>query len=135
SELKSGYIDVLSYSWGVSNSVKAWEKQPAGTANVHDFTLVKRVDPASPDILTACVNGKKIGSVELGLYMASGDKSPKEFAQYKLSTCYITSVRPGGSDGGDHPLEEVCFNFAKAEYKYGEKKGDFEVGKGGIQGQ
>jgi type VI secretion system secreted protein Hcp len=135
SELKDGFIDVLSFSWGAHNNVKAWEKAPSGTATVSDFTFVKRVDPSSPDIFTNCVNGKKISKIEVSLVQASGDKDPKEFASYKFETCYITSVNPGGSGEGGDPLETVTFNFAKAEYGYGSKKGGFEVGKGGLQGQ
>ena len=138
SDLKgaSDYIDVLSYHWGIHNNVKAWEKAPSGTATVQDLSIVKRVDPSSPDLFSFCAQGNKIGTVELRLYQAGGSKDdPKQFAGYKFTTCYITSVRPGGSSGGDDPLEEVSFNFAKAEYNYGSKKGSFDVGKAGIQGQ
>src|SRR5579871_2369466 len=123
SQLKDGWIDVLSYQWGVSNDVKAWEQSPTGTATVQDFNIVKRVDPSSPDIFTNSVNGKKLSTVEVSLVQASGDKDPKEFANYKFETCYITSVRPGGSTASDDPLESVNFNFAKATYGYGTKKG------------
>jgi type VI secretion system secreted protein Hcp len=131
----SDFMDVLSFHWGVHNNVKAWEKSPSGTATVSDFSIVKRIDPSSPDLFSYCANGKKANTVEVRLYQSSGTKdAPKIFATYKFTTCYITNVRPGGSEGSD-PLEEVSFNFAKAEYNYGSKKGDFEVGKGGIQGQ
>jgi type VI secretion system secreted protein Hcp len=135
SELKDGFIDVLSYTWGVSNNVKAWEKAPSGTAVVQDFTIVKRVDPSSPDIFTTSVNGKKVAKAEISLVQSSGDAAPKEFASYKFETVYITSVTPSGSTDGSDPMETVTFNFAKAEHGYGAKKGGFEVGKGGIGGQ
>jgi type VI secretion system secreted protein Hcp len=137
SDLKDGWIDVTSFNWGVSNDVKAWEKSPSGTAHVQDFSVSKRVDPASPDIATYCANGKKIGTIEVSLVQSSGDANPKEFANYKFTTCYITSVHPSGSSdsGSDFGSEAVTWNFAKAEYGYGAKKGGFDIGKGGIQGQ
>jgi type VI secretion system secreted protein Hcp len=135
SAVKDGYIDVMSFSWGVQNNVKAWEKAPSGTANVHDFSFVKRIDPSSPDIFTNCVNGKMISKIEMSLMQASGDKDPKEFANYTFETCYITSDHPGGSSDSGDPTEEITFNFAKSSYGYGSKKGSFDVGKGGIQGQ
>jgi type VI secretion system secreted protein Hcp len=135
SELKNGFIDVLSYQWAIENNVKAWEKAPSGTATVKDFTIVKRVDPSSPDLFTNCVNGKKISTIEIVLVQAGGDRDPKEFAHYKFETCYITSVRLSGEpDGTDHQ-ETVTFNFARSEYGYGAKKGGFEVGRQGINGQ
>src|SRR5262245_32903495 len=84
----SDYIDVLSFHWGINNNVKAWEKAPSGTATVSDFSIVKRVDPSSPDLFTYCAQGNKIGSVEVRLYQASGTKdAPKVFATYKFTTC------------------------------------------------
>jgi type VI secretion system Hcp family effector len=135
SALKDGWIDVTDMHWGATNDVKAWETSPTGTAHVQNFVVVKRLDPSSPDLLTFCVNGKPIGTVEVSLVQASGDAKPKEFANYKFSTCFITSIQPGGSTSSDFVSETVQFNFAKAEYGYGSKKGGFDVGKGGIQGQ
>src|SRR5262245_19570326 len=88
SEVKSGCIDILSFHWGATNDVKAWEKSPTGTARVVDFSVVKRIDPSSPDLMTFCVNGKPVGSAEITLFQASGDKAPKEFAHYKFKTCF-----------------------------------------------
>jgi len=135
SDLKDGWIDVTDYSWGATNDIKAWEKSPTGTAHIQDFAVTKRVDPSSPDILTNCVNGKKLASIEVSLVQSSGDATPKEFANYKFKTCYITSVQPGGSTANDFAVEQVKWNFNQAEYGYGSKKGGFDVGKGGIQGQ
>lgn len=135
SALKDGWIDVLSFQWGVTNNVKAWEAAPSGTATVNDFTITKRIDPSSPDIFTNSVNGKKISKIEVSLVQASGDKDPKEFANYTFETCYLTSVSPAGKPSGDDPTEDVTFNYAKASYGYGPKKGSFDIGKGGIQGQ
>src|SRR5262245_51961476 len=87
--LKDGWIDILSYNWGATNDVKAWEASPAGTAHVENFTITKRIDPSSPDILTNCVNGKKLGTVEMSIVQSSGDAAPQEYANYKFSTCYI----------------------------------------------
>ncbi len=135
SALKDGWIDVTDFHWGVTNDVKAWETSPTGTAHVHNFSITKRVDPSTPDIFTYCVNGKKIGSVEVSLVQASGDAAPKEFANYKFKTCYIVNIQKGGSTDSDFASETVEFNFNTAEYGYGSKKGGFDVGKGGIQGQ
>ncbi len=130
-----GFMDVLSFHWGVHNNIKAWENKPTGTATVNDFSIVKRLDPASPDLFSFCAKGKAIPKVEVRLYMAAGGDDAKKLAEYTFEKCYITSVRPGGSEGGDHPLEEVAFNFLKAAYAYGDKNGSFDVGAAGIQGQ
>jgi type VI secretion system secreted protein Hcp len=135
SDLASNGIDVLSYSWGIDNNIKAWQAKPAGTAHVHDFSFVKMVDDASPTLLTNCANGKKMSSVELQLFQASGDANPEKFASYKFSDCYLSNISPGGSSGSDYPLENVSVNFDKVEYSYNSANGGFDVGKGGITGQ
>ncbi len=135
SKLKSGWIDVEEFHWGVHNDIRAWESQPTGVGHVRDFSIRKRWDPASPDLITACVNGKKIGSLEVSLVHASGSEAPKEFASFKFTTCYVTNVDTANAKSGNEPMEQVTFNYAKAEYAYGTKKGAFNVGKGGIKGQ
>lgn len=134
SKIKSGYIDILSFHWGVSQSRKAHEDNATGTSMVQDFSVVKRVDPASPDLFTKCAVGEKIGKIEVLLMRHEGKEEPKEYAKYEFETVFVSSVRPGGGGGSEFPLEEVSFNFAKATYSYGSKKGSFDVGKGGIKG-
>jgi type VI secretion system Hcp family effector len=134
SQIKDKWIDVLSFHWGVVQTRKAWENNPSGTGMVQDFSVVKRIDPASPDLFTKCAFGDKISKVEVSLQHASGKEPPKEYAKYEFDEVYVSGVRPGGGGGSEFPLEEVSFNFAKCSYSYGSKKGNFDVGKAGIKG-
>jgi type VI secretion system secreted protein Hcp len=134
SQIKDKWIDVLSFRWGVTQTRKAWENNPSGTGTVQDFSIVKRIDPASPDLFTKCAFGEKINKVEVLLMHASGKEPPKEYAKYEFNDAYISNVRPGGGARSEFPEEEVWFNFAKANYSYGSKKGNFDVGKAGIKG-
>ena len=51
-------IDVLSWSWGVSNSGSAHVGRGAGSGkvSVQDFSFTKWMDRASPALLLACCN-------------------------------------------------------------------------------
>ncbi|WP_374595324.1 type VI secretion system tube protein Hcp, partial [Aquabacterium sp.] len=53
----AGEIDVLAWSWGVSNSGSAHTGGGAGAgkANVQDLSFTKYVDKASPPLLLACM--------------------------------------------------------------------------------
>ena len=55
-------IDVLAWSWGMSNSGSAHMGGGAGSGkvNVQDLSLTKYIDVSSPDLMLSCCNGKHI---------------------------------------------------------------------------
>jgi type VI secretion system secreted protein Hcp len=117
-----GEIDVLSWSWGVSNSGTAHTGggMGAGKVNVHDLTLTKYVDLSSPDLLLACCNGKHIPEATLTVRKAG--ESPLEYLKIKLTDVMVTSVNTGGSSGGDDRLTEtLTLNFGKVNVDYVEQ--------------
>ncbi len=125
------WIEVLSYSWGLSQP-HAGSRSSGGAAaaervNLQDLSIVKTLDKASPKLFLSCCKGEHIPSVKLELCRATGDK--QKYQEYKLSDVIVSSVRPGGSaHGGEQlPLEEVSFNFGKIELTYTET--DHKTGK------
>src|SRR5690348_10250219 len=55
-------IEVLSFSWGVTNSqtITAGGGGGAGKASFHDIVFTHGVDKASPNLLRACATGQHI---------------------------------------------------------------------------
>jgi type VI secretion system secreted protein Hcp len=51
-------IEVLSFSFGISNKVSPTGGGGAGKATIEDFRFVKNVDTASPDLFDATCSGK-----------------------------------------------------------------------------
>jgi len=60
-------IDVLAWSWGMSNSGSAHHGggQGAGKVNVQDLSFTKWIDKSSPDLMLACCNGKHFPEAKL----------------------------------------------------------------------
>jgi type VI secretion system secreted protein Hcp len=60
-------IDVIAWSWGVSNSGSTHTGQGSGTgkANVQDLTFTKWMDKSSTPMLLACCNGKHFTEASL----------------------------------------------------------------------
>ena len=60
-------IDVLAWSWGLSNSGSAQQGGGlgAGKVNVQDISFTKYIDKSSPDLYLACCNGKHIKEAKL----------------------------------------------------------------------
>jgi type VI secretion system secreted protein Hcp len=115
----SDWIEVLSWSWGMSQqgSFGSGGGGGAGKVNMQDLSLSKYMDMSSADIQVHCATGRHYPEATLVLRKA-GDK-PLDYLKIKLSDVLISSYQLGGSGGGDdRPVESLSLNFAKYEYKY-----------------
>ena len=121
-------IDILAWSWGVSNSGSAHVGggMGAGKANVQDISVTKYIDKSSPDIMLACCNGKHYGSAQLIVRKAG--ENPLEYLTISMTDVLITAVSTGGSGGEDRLTENVTLNFAKVKVDYKEQTAKGTVG-------
>jgi type VI secretion system secreted protein Hcp len=112
-------IDVLAWSWGVSNSGSAQigGGAGAGKVNVQDLSFTKWVDAATPKLVLACCAGTHYDDATLVVRKAGG--TPVEYITLKLTEVLITSISTGGSGGEDRLTENVTLNFAKFNLDYG----------------
>jgi type VI secretion system secreted protein Hcp len=117
----AGKIDVLAWSWGMSNSGTAHMGSGAGAGkvNVQDISLTKWIDKSSPDLLLACCNGKHFDDATL-IVRKSGE-TPLEYLTLTMTDVLITAVSTGGSGGEDRLTENVTLNFAKIKVDYVEQ--------------
>lgn len=111
-------IDVLAWSWGISNSGSAHVGGGAGAgkANVQDVSFTKWTDSSTPKLLLACCNGKHYP--EATLVVRKAGEKPVEYIKIKMTEVLITSISAGGSGGEDRLTENVTLNFAKVAYDY-----------------
>ena len=111
-------IDVLSWTWGLSNAGSAHSGGGAGAGkvNVQDLNFTKWVDSATPKLALACCSGKHFNNAVLVIRKA-GDK-PVEYLKIKLDTVLISSISTGGSGGEDRLTENVTLNFSKISLDY-----------------
>lgn len=114
-------IDVLAWSWGMSNSGTAHTGGGAGAgkANVQDLSITKYIDKSSPSLMLACCKGTHYDDAEL-IVRKAGD-TPVEYVKITLSEVLITAVSTGGSGGEDRLTENVTLNFAKVKVEYTEQ--------------
>ena len=112
-------IDVLSWSWGMSNggSAHVGGGAGAGKANVQDLQVTKYVDSSSPILLLSCFSGKHHPNALLSVRKAGG-QSPLEYFKIKLQEVFITSVVTGGHGHDDRLTEQVSLNFAQGAVDY-----------------
>jgi len=114
-------IDVLSYSWGMTQAGTAHMGGGAGAGkvNVQDLNFTHYIDKSSPILMLHCCNGKHIKKAKLTVRKA-GEK-PLEYMTIELEDILVSHVSTGGSHGEDRLTENVSLNFAKVKTEYQEQ--------------
>jgi type VI secretion system secreted protein Hcp len=112
-------IDVLSWSWGMSNSGSAHVGGGAGSGkvSVQDLSVTKYIDSSSAKIMLSCCDGTHFDTALLTVRKAGG-ADPVEYVKINLQEVLITSVATGGEGGDDRLTENVTLNFAKVKVEY-----------------
>ncbi|MEL6617272.1 MAG: type VI secretion system tube protein Hcp [Pseudomonadota bacterium] len=131
----AGEIDVLQWSWGMSQSgtTHLGPGGGAGKVNVRDMTLTKYVDMATHELLKACASGLHIANGFLVVRKAGN--VPLEYFRVDMTDIMVSSYETGGSgDGQDRIMETVSLNFAKYEVTYSSQKADGSKGPEGKAG-
>lgn len=114
-------IDVLSWSWGMSQSgtMHVGGGGGGGKVAIQDMNVVKYVDKSSTELMLRCCSGKHFPSATLTVRKA-GDK-PLEYMVVSLTDVLIAHVSTGGTGDNDRLTEQVTLNFAKVKVKYQEQ--------------
>lgn len=121
----AGHIDILAWSWGMSQSgtFHTGSGGGAGKANVQDLSITKYIDKASTALMGAVLRGDHLPTAKLHVRKA-GAKGPLEYLVLTLQKCMITSYSTGGSSGEERLTENVSINFASFEIEYQVQKED-----------
>src|SRR5262245_3355600 len=117
---RKDWIQILAFKFAVEQASTAnWGGGAgAGAVKVGDFSIVKKVDQATPSLYLACCEGEHFDTVQVRIRKAGGNAL--DYLIYTFSTAIITAVRTGGNGQGadEIPLEEVSFNFARYAIDY-----------------
>ncbi len=127
-----GTIDVLAWSWGMSQSGSFMNGSGggAGKANVQDFSFTKWIDKSTPKLMLSCLTGKHFTGDTILSVRKAGDK-PYVYLKITLTKSLISSVSTGGSGGEDRLTENVSINFAKVKVEYFKQGDDGSVSADG----
>ena len=117
-------IDVLSWSWGMTQSATTHLGSGGGSGkvSVQDLSFIHNLDKASPTLKLSCCTGKHYDEAVLTVRKA-GDK-PVEYLKITMKDLLISSVSTGGSGGEDRLTESVTLNFAQFKEEYTPQKPD-----------
>ena len=118
-------IDVLAWSWGMSQSgtMHTGAGGGGGKVSIQDISLTKWIDKSTPILMEYCSNGKQYKEAKLTVRKAGG-KNPLEYLIITMTDVIVTSVSTGGSGGEDRLTENVSLNFAAVKIDYQAQKPD-----------
>jgi type VI secretion system secreted protein Hcp len=121
-------IEVLSYSWGVTNSGSMAHGSGGGEgkATFHDLSFVHKIDKSSPVLLQTCATGAHLK--EATITHRKAGKGQQEYLVVKMNDVIVTGVTHGGSGDGDS--ENVSLSFAKVSLEYKPQKPDGSLDAG-----
>ncbi len=111
-------IDVLAWSWGLSQSgtTHMGGGGGAGKAAFQDLSVTKWVDKSSMTLMEYVSTGKHIKKARLTVRKAGG--TPLEYIIIDMEDIIVTSVSTGGSGGEDRLTENVSLNFSVVKTQY-----------------
>ncbi len=115
-------IDIESFSWGAS----ATTEKKGGGVSLHDLSVTKRVDLASPALFQRLVQGTTIPSVELIARKAG--EFQFIYLRYCLQDVQVTSQQQAGH-GGDTATENVTFRYGSFSQQYTSQNSDGKSGQ------
>jgi len=123
-----GEIDVLAWSWGLSESPPQTGSGGGGAGKVkaQDLSIQKLVDLASPLLLSYSAEGKHISDGTLTARQESKGAG-QEFLVFKMTNVLVTSVSTAETSKDVRPGETVTLNFTKLDFDYRSFKQDGSV--------
>ena len=122
-------IEVLSWSWGITNAAMraTGTGAGAGKASFHDLSFTHKIDKASPVLMKSCATGQHMKEATITLRKAG--KGQQEFLIIKMNDVLITAVSDAdGAEAG--PIESVSLAFAKVDVEYRPQKSDGSLDAG-----
>lgn len=119
----AGEIEVLSWSWGMTQqgTSHVGSGAGAGKVDVQNLTITKYVDKSSPTLIKKCCKGDEWKTATL--YIRKAGESPLEYVKLEMFNGIVTSVAVAGSAGDDRFTENVSLNFSSFKYTYTPQKG------------
>ncbi|WP_102224483.1 Hcp family type VI secretion system effector [Acidimangrovimonas sediminis] len=114
-------IDVLSWSWGLSNAGTGQLGQGSGggKVNVQDMSFSKYTDKATPRLVSCCCTGTHLDKATLFLEKSGEANNFLQYLQIDFEQVVISSYQTGGAaDGSDRVIESISFNFKKFTMTY-----------------
>jgi type VI secretion system secreted protein Hcp len=114
-----GDIDVLSMSWGLSQSLTIQSSSSSTPrASFQDLNFTMRTNTASGKLMKACAEGTHLKEA---IFFAQRNQQDDPFLLITLTDVLVSSI---SESGDEEPVQEVALGYAKIKYQYASAKSD-----------
>ena len=93
-----GEIEVLSWSWGVSQTASVSSGQATGRRQYEPIRIIKPIDKATPQLAKRCAEGQHIKEAKLTLRRTGATGAPEDYLVIELTDVFVSSVSMGCCD-------------------------------------
>ena len=121
-------IDVLGWSWGMRAQTAMGAAGPSSKATLNELAIVKRVDSASPALMSAMRNNELIKKAALTVRKA-GTEPPLEYLRITLQNARITLLDL--QTNGEEVTERMNLSFKRINVEY-TPQGKDGMARGGM---
>jgi type VI secretion system secreted protein Hcp len=110
-------IDILSWSWGGTNSGSTHMGGGGSRANFQDLSLTKWIDKSTPILMARMATGELFATGKLYIHKPTA-KGGVDLLTFEMKDILVTSQSMGGSGGEDRLTENISLNFAEFTLTY-----------------
>jgi type VI secretion system secreted protein Hcp len=121
----AGEIDVLAWSWGVSQPKNAGPGRGgagAGKADTGALTITTGVGRATPELFLSCVSGRHLSKVVLTGRKSGG--KPIEFLLITFTDVQVSSVDLQGDTAANLPTHDLTLSFGQVSITHRAQRPD-----------
>ncbi len=120
-EMHRDWIDIESWSWGVSRNSDRASGLPTGKRQHRPLNFTKYVDKATPKLFEFCTEGNNAKEVTIELTRTDADGQQVTYLLIHLENVRVSSynISGGSDDGGDiRPTESVTLNYERIRFTH-----------------
>lgn len=117
-----GEIEVLSWSWGATNSTNAVRPGSGGKVSMQDFTFRTLIDKSTPMLFLRAADGDVIRSATL-----TGRRDGRVFLEWELKNVVVASFKT--MDEAGVPANQIGLAFKKIIVTYTPLNADGSAGQ------
>ena len=129
SDKHKGWIDIDSFSWGVSNTGSVGGGGNAvGRPSFAPFSWTQVLDKSTVPLLVAVASGETYKDATFEALSTSGSKADGAFFKMKFEDVQFTSLKTGGSSGGGGIAVQGSLEYLKITMTYRPQKKDGSFG-------
>lgn len=113
-----GEIDVLSWQWGMTQTVirSPGSGNTTGKVNYRDIQITKSIDRSTPLLMAAASEGKHWK--QAALYALKEGRNPQETKVITMKDIVVTSIQLGGASGNEPLTETITMQFNQVQVDY-----------------